>query len=327
VLDRVKQLPQVRHAAVSTDLPLTGEGPVRGANFQVTGRAPLPIAQQPQAQISVVSRDFFGTLGIPLRNGRTFDSRDTSRSPDNIVVSETFAKKIFPGENPLGQRIFLGHDPVHWTIVGVIGTIRGRELGAESAPLIYRCICQRGDPFLSRMGLLVKTTVNPESAVRLIEDQIYKVDRNEPVFDVKTMQERLTASLAPQRFHLLLIGIFAGIAVLLAMVGIYGVMSYLVNQRTRELGIRIAIGARMQHVLGLVLGESLIWSLAAVVAGVAGAWVLTRYLASMLYGVSALDPITFTMMPLLLAAVAIMASLIPALRALRIDPNTALREE
>jgi predicted permease len=327
VLDRVKQLPQVRHAAVSTDLPLTGEGPVRGANFQVTGRAPLPIAQQPQAQISVVSRDFFGTLGIPLRNGRTFDSRDTSRSPDNIVVSETFARKIFPGENPLGQRIFLGHDPVHWTIVGVIGTIRGRELGAESAPLIYRCICQRGDPFLSRMGLLVKTTVNPESAVRLIEDQIYKVDRNEPVFDVKTMQERLTASLAPQRFHLLLIGIFAGIAVLLAAVGIYGVMSYLVNQRTRELGIRIAMGARMEHVLGLVLGESLIWSLAAVVAGVAGAWVLTRYLALMLYGVSALDPITFTMMPLLLAAVAIMASLIPALRALRIDPNTALREE
>jgi putative ABC transport system permease protein len=227
----------------------------------------------------------------------------------------------------LGQRIVMGHDPVHWTIVGVVGTIRGRELGAESAPLIYRCTCQGGSPFLSRMSLLVRTTANPKPTVRLIEDQIYKVDRNEPVFDVKTMQERLTDSLAPQRFHLLLIGIFAGIAVLLAAVGVYGVMSYLVGQRTRELGIRIAMGARMKHVLGLMLGESFVWSLAAVVAGIAGAWALTRYLVSMLYGVTALDPITFTMMPLLLLAIAMTASLIPALRALRIDPNTALREE
>jgi ABC-type antimicrobial peptide transport system permease subunit len=227
----------------------------------------------------------------------------------------------------LGQRILLGHDPVHWTIVGIVGTIRGRELGAESAPLIYRCTCQGGDPFLSRMHLMVRTTTEPRQLVRSIENQIYRVDRDEPVFDVKTMRHRLADSLAPQRFHLLLIGTFAGIAVLLAIVGIYGVMSYLVSQRTRELGIRIAMGARMEHVLGLVLGESVIWSLAAVVAGVAGASTLTRYLASMLYGVTTLDPITFTMMPLLLAAVAIMASLIPAVRALRIDPNTALREE
>ncbi|MGI9071859.1 MAG: ADOP family duplicated permease [Bryobacteraceae bacterium] len=328
VLDSVKQLPQVRLAAVSTDLPLTGERPYSGASFQVTGRAPLSIAQQPQAAISVVSRDFFKALGIPLRNGRVFDARDTSRSPDNIVVNESFAKKIFPRENPLGQRIFIGPNrPVRWTIVGVVAGIRGGELGAESEPLIYRCTCQGGDPFLSRLGLLVRTTTEPSKLVRLIESQIYKVDRNEPVFDVKTMGDRLTDSLAPQRFHLLLIGIFAAIAVLLAAVGIYGVMSYLVSQRTRELGIRIALGARMEHVLGLVLGESFIWSLAAVVAGVAGAWALTRYLASMLYGVTALDPITFTMMPLLLAAVAITASLIPALRAVRIDPNTALREE
>jgi putative ABC transport system permease protein len=327
VFERVGQLPQVRLAAVSTDLPLTGERPYTGANFQVAGRAPLPLAQQPQADIAVVNNSFFRTLGIPLRTGRIFDSHDTSRSPDNIVVNEAFAKQIFPRENPLGQRIVLGHDPVHWTIVGVVGNIRGRELGAESAPLIYRCTCQGGSPFLTHMSLLVRAATNPKPAVRLIEDQIYKVDRNQPVFDVKTMRERLTDSLAPQRFHLLLIGIFAGIAVLLAAVGVYGVMSYLITQRTRELGIRIAMGARMEHILALVLGETFTWSLAAVVTGVAGAWALTRYLASMLYGVSALDPITFTIMPLLLAVIAIMASLIPALRALRIDPNTTLREE
>jgi putative ABC transport system permease protein len=141
------------------------------------------------------------------------------------------------------------------------------------------------------------------------------------------MSERLADSLAPQRFHLLLIGIFAAIAVLLAAVGVYGVMSYVVTQRTRELGIRIAMGARLQHLLALILGESFGWALAAIVTGVAGAFWLTRYISSMLYGVAALDPLTFTMMPLILAVIAITASLIPALRALRIDPNTALREE
>src|SRR5205814_10140411 len=131
-----------------------------------------------QAEITVVSRDFFRTLGIPLRSGRIFDSRDTSRAPDNIVVNEAFAKKIFPRETPLGERIFLGHDPVHWTIVGVVGSIRGSQLGAESEPLMYRCTCQGGDPFLSRMGLLVRTTVDPQDVIRLVENQVYSVDPN-----------------------------------------------------------------------------------------------------------------------------------------------------
>jgi putative ABC transport system permease protein len=328
VLDRVKQLPQVRLAAVSTDLPLSGERAYGGAKFQVTGRVPLPIAQQPQAGITVVSRDFFRTLGIPLHDGRFFDTRDTSRSPNNIVVNEAFAKKIFPGENPLGHSIFIGpNNPVHSTIVGVVASIRGGELGAEAAPLIYRCTCQGGSPFESGLGLLVRTAGDPAPAVRLIEDQIYRVDRNEPVSDVKTMRERLTDSLAPERFHLLLIGIFAVIAVLLAAVGVYGVMSYLVMQRTRELGIRIAMGARLRHVLALVLGESFAWIIAAIVTGIAGACWLTRYLSSMLYGVTASDPVTFAMMPLVLTVIAIIAALVPAFQALRIDPNIALREE
>ncbi len=328
VLDRVKHLPQVRFVAVSTDLPLANERPYSGAKFHVTGRVPLPIAQQPQAGITVVSRDFFRTLGIPLRDGRVFDTRDVSRSPDNIVVNEAFAKKIFPGENPLGQGIFIGpNNPVYWTIVGVVASIRGGDLGAEAAPLIYRCTCQGGSPFESGLGLLVRTAGDPTPAVRLIENQIYRVDRNQPVFDVKTMRERLTDSLAPQRFHLLLIGIFAVIAVLLAAVGVYGVMSYLITQRTRELGIRIAMGARLQHVLALVLGESFAWTVAAIVTGIAGAYWLTRYLSSMLYGVTVSDPVTFTIMPFVLTVIAIIASLIPAFRALRIDPNTALREE
>jgi len=327
VLDRVKQLPQIRSAAVSTDLPVSGEDRFGGIKFQVSGRVPLPVAQQPQSDVTIVSGEFFKSLGIPLLNGRVFDPTDTPKAPGNIVVNEAFAKKIFPGENPLGHLLIGPTGRMHWTVVGVVGNIRGSELGAESDPLIYRCTCQGGDPFMSRMGLLVRTTVDPTAVVRLIENQIYAVDRDEPVFNVRTMREQLAGSLAPQRFHLLLIGMFAAIAVLLAAVGVYGVMAYLITQRTRELGIRIALGARTRHVLGLVLGESLGWSLASAIGGTIGAWALTRYLKSMLYNTTALDPLTFSAMTVMLIAMAAVASLIPAMRAMRIDPNTALREE
>jgi ABC-type antimicrobial peptide transport system permease subunit len=153
------------------------------------------------------------------------------------------------------------------------------------------------------------------------------VDRNEPVFDVKTMDERLADALAPQRFHLLLIGIFAAIAIGLAAVGVYGVMSYLVTQRSREIGIRVALGAQLKDVLRLTLGETLKWTTLAAATGLGCAWALTRYLASMLYGVTALDAMTFAAMPFLLVVIALVATLAPALRALRIDPATVLREE
>jgi putative ABC transport system permease protein len=328
ILDRIKQLPQIKQAAVSMHLPLSGEGEWQPTLFQVTGRPPLPMAQQPGANNNVVSQSFFGTLGIPLRSGRLFDSRDTARAPDNIVVNEAFARKIFPGENPLGRQIVIGTKiQVHWTIVGVVSSTRASQLGVEPGPLIYRCFCQGGNPFLGQSGLLARTTGDPQSAVHAIEGQIYSVDRSEPVFDVKTMDERLADALAPQRFHLLLIGIFAAIAIGLAAVGVYGVMSYLVTQRSREIGIRVALGAQLKDVLRLVIGESLKWTLLAVAAGLACAWALTRYLTSMLYGVTVLDATTFAAMPFLLIAIALIAAFAPALRAVRIDPAMVLREE
>jgi putative ABC transport system permease protein len=328
VLERIKQLPQVKQAAISADLPLSGERNSEGSPFQVTGRPPLPMAQQPNTNISRVSQGFFATLGIPLRSGRLFDSQDTARAPDNIVVNEAFARKIFPGENALGGQIFIGPNfPVRWTIVGIVGNTRAGQLGVEPEPLVYRCLCQGGSPFEGRTGLLVRTAVEPRSAVHAIESQIYSVDRNEPVFDVKTMDERLADSLAPQRFHLLLIGIFAVVAIGLAAVGVYGVMTYLVTQRSREIGIRVALGAQLEDVLRLVLGETLKWTTLAMAAGLGFAWALTRYLTSMLYGVTALDVMTFAAMPFLLTVIALTATLAPALRALRIDPATVLREE
>ena len=328
VLERVQQLPAVKRAAVSTDLPLGAEQPYQMMSFQVFGRPPVAIAQRPQGNVTVVSRSFFQTLGIPVRSGRVFDSSDTTDSTDSIVVNEAFARKIFPAENPLGQRIYFHeNDPLRWAIVGVVGNIRGSALGVEPAPLIYRCECFGHNSFLSRMALIVRTSGDPRTALRAVEGQVYAVDRNQPVFDVKTMDERLVDALAPQRFHLLLIGTFAVIAMILAAVGVYGVMSYTVTRRTREIGIRMAMGAQPGQVLRSVVGECMQLTVVAVLAGLSGAWALTRYLQSMLYGVTTLDVWTFALMPVALAAMAITASFVPAWKASRIDPTTALREE
>ena len=328
VLERVKQLPTVSGAAVSTDVPLSGQGFYAEGDVLVAGRTPVPRAQRPHADSTVVSRDFFRTLKIPLHSGRTFDAGDTQRSGNTIVVNEAFARNIFAGENPLGQRVLHDeNDAAGSTIIGVVGNIRGQELGAPPTPLVYRCTCQNRAPFLSRMALIVRMARDPEASIRAVEGQLYAVDRNQPVFDVKTMDERLSASLAPQRFQLVLAGTFALIAIVLAALGVYGVMSYLVTRRTREIGIRMAMGARPEQVERLVLGESVALAVVAAAAGLGGAWGLTRYLKSMLYGVTELDAATFLAMPLVLLCVAVAASLVPARRASRVDPMTALREE
>jgi len=326
VLQRIKQLPMVRRATVSTEIPL-GEPWLLIWVFQIAGHPPLPMAQAPRAGTAMVQRDFFQTLGIPLRSGRIFGFEDTQRSTEKIVVNEAFAREILPGENPLGQRLVVDRRGSQWTIVGVVGNIRGSALGAEPEPLIYRCTFQTDSPFETRMGVIVRTTGDPRAAIRAVEGQVYAVDRNQPVFDVKTMDERLANSLAPQRFHLVLIGTFAVIALVLSALGVYGVLSYLVTRRTREIGIRIAMGAQPREVQRLVVGESVVLSALAVVAGLGGAWALTRYLQSMLYGVTALDGATFAVMPVVLVALAIASSVLPAWRASRIDPMTTLREE
>ncbi len=292
-LERVRQLPMVRAAAFSTDLPLTGDQSFQNLGFRVAGRVPPPMAQRPQANMTKASSDFFRTMGIPLRSGRLIEVPE--KHPDDVVVNEAFARQIFPGEDPVGRRILLGrNDATQWTIVGVVGSIRGNQLGAEPEPHMYRDVGQSEDRFLSRMRLSVRTTGDPLAIQRAVEGQLYAVDRSQPIFDVKTMEQRVADTLAPQRFQLLLIGIFAAMAVILAALGVYGVMAYLVTRRTREIGIRMAIGARPEQVRGQILRESLALAATAVVAGIAAAWGLTRYLTAMLYGVTAMDGITFS---------------------------------
>ena len=327
VLDRLRRLPMVKSAAVATDLPLGSDRPYSIVAIQVAGQAPLPPGQRPQSNATLVSREYFATMGIPLRRGRIFDIQDSPTNANNIVINEAFARKIFPGEDAVG-RVIGGDNEAHRTIVGVVGDVRGSALGEETPPLIYRCLCQQsGNRFLSLMYVAVRTAGDPRAAVRAVEGQMYAVDRGQPVFDEKSMDERVALALAPQRFNLLLLGLFAGMAVVLASVGVYGVMAYLVTRRTREIGIRIAIGARPEQVRGQVLTETAWLAAAAAGAGLAGAWALTRFLGTMLYGVTALDVGTFAGAAALLTVIAIAASALPAHRASQVDPAIALREE
>lgn len=323
VVERLRRLPVTREVALSSNVPLSTDF-YGGLGFQVAGRPPLPTTQWPQARASFVSPTFFQTLGIPVLQGQIFDPRDGAISLDEIVVNEAFAQKIFPGEDPVGRSIVAGANAdIRWSIVGVVGNTRGSDLGAAPAPLIYRCACAGG----GLMALLVRTNGAPQAAISEVAAQVYSIDRGQPVFDVKTMKERAEAVLSPQRFELLLVGTFAGLAIILAAAGVFGLLSYLVIQRTREIGIRMAMGARPSDVVRLVMGESGVLTGLGIVAGLAGAWALTRYAQSLLYGVAPLDGPTFALAAVMLAATVLVASLGPALRASHIDPTTALRDE
>jgi predicted permease len=337
ILDRVRHLPMVHSAALSADIPLSAIGLPNAGAVQLVGRPLVPIRDRPMISNSLVSPEFFQTLGIRLDRGRIFDAHDfvgvrAGARPDllvreAVIVNEAFVRRIFPGEEPLGRQLAMPPDekPSTWTIVGVVSDTRSAALGADPPAMIYRCTCS--GVRLYRGGFLVRTVGAPESAIRAIEQQVRAVDRDQPISDVKTMDQRRDSSLAPERFQLILLGSFAGIAILLAAAGVYGTMSYLVTRRTREIGIRMAMGARPADVLSMVLGETSVLVVLATIAGLAGAWALTRFIRSMLYGVSELDPATFVITSVLLAGIVLLASLGPARRAVEIDPISALRDE
>jgi putative ABC transport system permease protein len=337
VLNRLQRIPLARSAALVADMPLNSEDFYWTGRIRVMGRTPLPFAARPIINNSLVSPEFLQTLQVPLKSGRFFEVYDSARpehvvapgfvASEPVVVNEAFVRRIFPGENPIGRSLVFGPDQhnITWTIVGVVGDVRGGALGADVPSMVYRCTCS-GNPVF-RAGFIIRTAGDPKAVVRSVEEQVRAVDRDQPIFDVKTMEERREAALAPERFELALAGAFAIIAILLAAAGIYGVMSYLITHRTREIGIRVAMGARPADVLRMVIGETSILVLLATALGLGSAWALTRFIRSMLYGVSELDPVTFLVMPVLLALVVLIAALGPSLRAVHVDPMTALREE
>lgn len=330
VLDRVRGLPAVEAVGVTRDVPLSGSDP--SLNFMIEHRPPLPTAQQPRAKFRAVSAGYFGAIGIPLLKGRYFSASDSEHSPAVAIINETLARRVFPGEEPLGKRMRTGFDDAaFYTIVGVIGNVKHAGLETETAAEMYFPYLQVPPQLMSfvegTMTLVVRTATEPSAMVHEVGNQVQSLDPNEAVFQVSTMQELVEGSVAQPRFRAFLLGIFAAVALLLASTGLYGVISYSVSQRSNELGLRAALGAANSDLLGLVIGEGARLAFVGIAIGIAVSFALVRVISKLLYGVHSHDPLTFVLTPSLLLAVALFACYVPARRATRTDPTLALRRE
>ena len=326
LVQRVQSVAGVRSAAVTTNLPLYRQG--NSISIRVEGRPDPALGQELIVVTRMVSPGYFDTMSIPLLAGRALTDQDTDTTPNIAVISETMARRFWPGEDPIGKRISIGRirSDADWIrVVGVVKDVRQVELSTDPKPQMY--FTYRQLDFFAPEDLVVKTDVDPASLAATVRKTVWEIDKDQPVSDIRTMQEILAESIARQRFSMLLLGLFAGVALLLAAVGIYGVMSYSVAQRTHEIGIRMALGAQATAVLKLAVGYGLKLVLAGVAIGLIAAFALTRLMSTLLFGVTATDPATFALISLLLVGVAALASYIPARRATKVDPIIALRYE
>jgi putative ABC transport system permease protein len=325
---RIRALPGVTSAAGAMPLPLSGSR--FGVSFNLVDH-PVPEANEPSAGFYVVVPGFFETAQIPLVRGRTFDGRDQRNSAPVMIVTQEFAKKFFPNEDPIGKRVKIGAGEgaarasyKTREIVGIVGDIRNSDLGKEPAASYYIPLPQLmwGPP-----ALLIRTAGDPNAITAEIRKILSVMDPDAPLYDVRTIEDYLALDLGRARFQTMLLGLFASIALVLTAVGLYGVMSYTIVQRTQEIGIRVALGASRRDVLSMVLARSFSMTGVGLLFGILGAVALTRLLSGLLYQVRPIDPLTFVAVSLLLGAVSLVASYMPAWRAARVDPMVALRYE
>jgi len=328
---RIAGLPGVEAAAFSNGIPLGGAA---DTSFAIVGRPKLEPDKRPQTMLYITSPDYLKAMGIRLVKGRFFTAQDTQKSPHVAVIDETFARQQFPDQEPLGQRIAGdGKSNPDAEIVGVVAHVKhfGLDQPERVQPQLYLPFNQAPEealPFIAaRMNLIVRTTGDPLPLTAAIRSEVQAVDPNQPVFNVSTMEQTLDLSLVTQRLTMTLLAFLAGLALVLAAVGIYGVMSYTVTQRSHEIGIRMAIGARPRDVFKMVIGRGMLLALIGVVCGFAGAFGLTRLMATMLFGVEPTDAATFVSIGLLLTCVALVACYVPGRRATKVDPLIALRYE
>jgi putative ABC transport system permease protein len=323
--ERVGAVAGVRSVSAVSHLPLSGNGAGRG--FVIQGRPDPSPSEEPSANYSLICPKYFQTMGIPLLKGREFSSRDTVSAPQVVVVNDSLARRYWPNEDPVGRTFKLGgpRSTSPWlTIIGVVRDVHHWSLDYQLVPQMFRPYSQAAWPV---MTVVARTAGDPAAFTTAIREAAAGIDREQPVSNVATMEQVIHDSLGFRRFPMLLLGTFALVALALAAVGIYGVMSYSVEQRTQEIGIRMALGAGRGEVLRFILGRSLLPVAAGVGIGVAGALALTRVLTSLLFQVSPSDPVVFTAVALLLMSVAVIASLAPALKAASVNPLIALRHE
>ena len=327
LMERVESLPGVESAGATVSLPLGGSNYSVGRGFIRDGRPATP-EEAANAAYAVVTPGYFRAMRIPLRAGRAFDERDGADSAKVVVVNESFARKAFAGEDPLGKRIHIWRDEKFTReIVGVVGDTRPQSLDAGEAPQMY--VPHKQDASWGGLSVVARARggADPESLVPALREEVRALDRELPAYDVKTLGRVVADSTAYRRLTMFLMAGFAAAALLLAGVGLYGVISYSVAQRTHEIGVRLALGAQRGDVLRLVVRQGMLLTLAGLAAGVACAFALTRLMSGLLYEVSATDPAVYALVSLLLAAVAFLASYVPARRATRVDPMEALRYE
>jgi putative ABC transport system permease protein len=323
--ERLAALPGVRSATAINYLPFySGLGARTG--FAIEGRpAPRP-GEEPSTDVRVTDENYFRTLNIPVIRGRTFTPQEAAEKRPVVVISETLARRHFPGEDPVGKRIAVEMEPnpPMCEIIGVVGDVRYDKLDGELYPMVYETPAQLTYP---AMTFVVRTQGDPLALAAAARREVQAIDSDLPLADVRTLRSWMGESVARTRFGTLLLTVFAAVALLLAAVGIYGVMSYSVAQRTHEIGIRMAMGAQRRDVVRLVVGQGLLLTAVGVALGAAGAFGLTRLMTGLLYGVTATDPATFGVVALVLSAAALLACYLPARRAAKVDPMVALRYE
>jgi len=322
VVQGISTVPGVQAAGVVAPLPFTSD---MNYGFKLVGQPPVDESQLPQANYYLVSSDYFRVMNIPLLKGRTFTDKDRENVPRVVIINDTMARKYFATEDPLGKQINITNGSDVWReIVGVVGDVKQYGLDTEVKPQIYEPYLQ--EPFFM-MSIVARTSVNPAGMGEPVQAQVYALDKNQPVTTITTMESIVSESLAKRRFSMTLLSIFAGVGLVLATIGIYGVMAFIVSQRTHEMGIRMALGARVADIVRLVVGQAVLLVIIGIVIGLGASFALTRTMSSLLFGVTATDWRTLAGVSILLIAVALIASYLPAYRAMRVNPVEALREE
>ena len=322
LLERTSALPGVIAVGGSQSLPIQDDFLV---GFNIQGRPPVPPGEGKSTNYYAVTPDYFKAMGIPLLRGRLFTDRDNNKAPSVAIINETMVNQYFPDEDPIGKSIHVTQGPEKFReIVGIVGDVKQYGLARPSPLQTYEPYLQM--PF-SNMTLVVRTENSPESFSGAIRSEVLAIDKEQPISRIRTLDQIISGSVQQQRFLMLLLGVFAAVALILAAVGLYGVMNYAVTQRTHEIGIRMALGASGGNVLRLIVGHGMMLALIGVAIGLAGAFAVTRLMATLLFSISTTDPLTFAGISVLLTGVALVACLAPARRAIKVDPMLALRHE